>query len=347
MSRPMPPALDHPWADGPAEGTTRAVLPGLRWVRMAVNFPPEHINLWLIEDGAGWAIVDCGLALDETRAAWQRIFANDLGGRPITRVLVTHFHPDHIGLADWLTTRWSTDLWMTRGEWLAARAAHPEATDADLDAKQDFYRSNGVPVARLAAFRTPPNQYFRRMVPAIPARFRRIEAGAPLRIGAQDWQVRIGRGHAPEHACLWCPALNVLIGGDMLLPRISPNVSVWASEPASDPLAEFLDSLAGFADLPADVLVLPAHGQPFRGLHVRIAALVAHHAGQLDRLAAALAEGPRDAVGCFPLLFRREIGAHNMGLALGEAVAHLHRLVGQGRARRVPGADGVARFHTV
>jgi glyoxylase-like metal-dependent hydrolase (beta-lactamase superfamily II) len=156
--------------------------------------------------------------------------------------------------------------------------------------------------------------------------------------------VVIGRGQAPEHACRWSPDLGVLIAGDILLPRISPNVSVWATEPHGDPLADFLSSLDGFAPLAEDTLVLPAHGLPYRGVHARIAALRQHHAAHLDTIAAALRAEPRHAVGCFPLLFRREIGAANMGLALGEAVAHLHRLEAQGRAGRETGADGVHRF---
>jgi glyoxylase-like metal-dependent hydrolase (beta-lactamase superfamily II) len=339
-----PRGLDHPWADGPAQGTLREVAPGLFWLRMRVPFPPEHINLWLVEDGDGWAIVDCGLGLDETRAAWERIFAEGLGGRPVTRILVTHFHPDHLGLGTWLSARWDAEVWMSQGEWLTARGVHAEAGEAEIANKIAFYRRNGVAEEALSGFATPPNSFYRSMVPAVPQRFVRLSGGQTLRIGAHEWRVILGRGHSPEHACLWCPALGALVCGDILLPRISPNVSVWATEPLGDPLAEYLSSLDGFAGVPADTLVLPAHGQPYRGIHRRIAALRAHHDERLDRIARALAEGPRHAVGCFPLLFRREIGAANMGLALGEAVAHLHLLVSQGRAVPAAGPGGVRVF---
>jgi glyoxylase-like metal-dependent hydrolase (beta-lactamase superfamily II) len=337
-------SLAYPHAEGPAEGMTAEVAPGLHWVRMRVPFPPEHINLWLLEDGAGWTIVDCGLGLEATRAAWDQIFATRLGGRPVTRIVVTHFHPDHVGSATWLAARWGAEVWMTEGEWMTARGVHAPASDADIAAKLDFYRRNGVPADGLEAYRTPPNAFYRKMVPEIPARFVRLRGGQDLAIGARNWRIVIGRGHAPEHACLWCAELGVLIAGDILLPRISPNVSVWATEPFGDPLADFLGSLDGFAPVADETLVLPAHGLPYLGIHARIAALRGHHESHLATIAAALRAEPRHAVGCFPLLFRREIGAANMGLALGEAVAHLHRLEAQGRARRETGADGIHRF---
>jgi glyoxylase-like metal-dependent hydrolase (beta-lactamase superfamily II) len=337
-------SLAYPHAEGPAEGMTAEVAPGLHWVRMRVPFPPEHINLWLLEDGAGWTIVDCGLGLEATHAAWDQIFATRLGGRPVTRIVVTHFHPDHVGSATWLAARWGAEVWMTEGEWMTARGVHAPASDADIAAKLDFYRRNGVPADGLEAYRTPPNAFYRKMVPEIPARFVRLRGGQDLAIGARNWRIVIGRGHAPEHACRWCAELGVLIAGDILLPRISPNVSVWATEPFGDPLADFLGSLDGFAPVADETLVLPAHGLPYLGIHARIAALRGHHESHLATIAAALRAEPRHAVGCFPLLFRREIGAANMGLALGEAVAHLHRLEAQGRARRETGADGIHRF---
>lgn len=341
-----PAALHYPHPQGPEEGTVLEVAPGLHWVRMRMPFPPEHINLWLLDDGPGWTIVDCGLGLDTTRAAWERIFAERLDGRPVTRVIVTHFHPDHVGNAAWLGARWGVETWMTQTEWLSARAVHAPADDTDIAAKLDFYRRNGVAAADLETMRTPHNVFYRRMVPDLPARFVRLRAGQDFAIGGRRWRVLIGRGHAPEHACLWCEDLGVLIAGDMLLPRISPNVSVWASEPLGDPLAEFLASLDGLAQVAPDTLVLPAHGLPYVGARARIAALQAHHATHLDAIAAALAQAPRHAVACFPLLFRRAIGANNMGLALGEAVAHLHRLEAAGRVGRETGADGIHRFRT-
>lgn len=334
---PTPPRLSYPHETPPGPGMTIELAPGVHWLRMPLPFPPDHINLWLLADGpkgkqTGWTIVDAGLARDDAKGHWEQIFARVLNGMPVTRVIVTHFHPDHMGLAQWLCERWQAELWMTAGEWYMARSVHANGSPADIAARVAFYRDNGVSADGIGPF-AEPNNIYRRGVPEIPPVFRRIAGGVPVEIGGHAWFPIIGRGHAPEHACLWCAELGVLIGGDILLPRISPNISVWPNEPLANPLRDYLDSLGGFSHVPADTLVLPAHGLPYRGLHSRIADLRAHHADRLDALAAAL-DPPRAATGCFGLLFKREIGPGNMGLAVGEALAHLHFLEWEGRARR-------------
>jgi glyoxylase-like metal-dependent hydrolase (beta-lactamase superfamily II) len=339
--------LDYPWNNGPAEGATREVARGLRWLRMTIPFPPEHINLWLIEDGHGWAIVDCGLALDTTRAAWERIFTGELGGRGITRVFVTHFHPDHIGLAHWLALRWNVEVWMSEMEWMTARGVHAESTSEDIAQRLDLYRRNGVSAELVAGANTPTNSFYRAHVPDVPRRYRRLRGGEAVTIGDRSWTPIVGRGHAPEHACLSNPADAVLICGDILLPRISPNVSVWPTEPLGDPLRDFLGSLDGFATLDESTLVLPAHGLPYRGVHERVAELRRHHQERLDAITDFTRAAPRHAVECFPLLFKRTIGANNIGLALGEALAHLHRLEAAGRVQRELGNDEIFRFRAI
>jgi len=339
---PTPPRLSYPHVTPPEPGTTIELAPGIHWLRMPLPFPPDHINLWLLADGprdrpTGWTIVDAGLARDDAKGYWEQIFARVLDGLPVARLIVTHFHPDHMGLAQWLCQRWQAELWMTAGEWYMARSVHANGSPADVAARIAFYRGNGVSPEGIGPFAEPNNMY-RRGVPEIPPVFRRIAAGVPVEIGGRAWFPIIGRGHAPEHACLWCAELGVLIGGDILLPRISPNVSVWPNEPLANPLRDYLDSLGGFGSVPADTLVLPAHGLPYRGIHTRIADLRAHHADGLDALAVAL-EVPRAATDCFSLLFRREIGPGNMGLAVGEALAHLHFLEWEGRARRERAGD--------
>jgi glyoxylase-like metal-dependent hydrolase (beta-lactamase superfamily II) len=343
MSTEAAPRLTYPFETPPAAGTTLEMVPGVHWLRMPLPFPPDHINLWLLADGAGWTIVDTGLSRAESKTHWESIFAKVLGGKPVTRVIVTHFHPDHLGLASWLCERWQAELWMTAAEWYMARSVHANGSAADVATRIAFYRGNGVSETGIGPFAEPNNMY-RRGVPEIPPAFRRIFGGVPIDIGGHAWLPVIGRGHAPEHACLWCPELGTLIGGDILLPRISPNVSVWPNEPFANPLRDYLDSLGSFSHIPADTLVVPAHGLPYRGIHARIADLRAHHAKHLDTLVEALAE-PKAATDCFSLLFRREIGPHNMGLAVGEALAHLHYLEWEGRARRQRDAQGVWRFH--
>lgn len=332
---------DYAYDDLPAPGTWREIQPGLRWLSMPLPFPPDHINVWLVDDGeAGTAIVDTGLARDDTKAHWLAA----LGDETASRVVCTHFHPDHMGLAHWLCERFGVELWTTLGEYYTARAIHAQGSAADIAHKVAFYRANGIGEDGIGAFATPENLY-RRGVPELPAHYRRIHADTPLRLGADEWRVIVGRGHCPEHACLHSPARGIVIGGDILLPRITPNIGVWPAEPMANPLADYLASLDGFAHLPADTLILPAHGFPYRGVHARIAAIRAHHEERLAILAKAAGERAQglSAADCFKLLFRREIGPHNVGLATGEALAHLHLLESRGELYR-RNVDGVWRF---
>jgi glyoxylase-like metal-dependent hydrolase (beta-lactamase superfamily II) len=349
MSGAAPSRLAYPWDVAPEAGTTREVAPGVYWLCMRLPFALNHINLWLLADGpkdrpTGWTIVDTGVANDETKAQWERIFAERLNGLPVIRVICTHFHGDHFGLAGWLCERWGVDLWMTAGEFFSARAIYAAERPNDSVARDAFYRASGIDEAGLRSI-DQPVRTFQRMAPVLPPSFHRISGGVPIEIGGHAWLPVIGRGHAPEHACLWSPDLNVLIGGDILLPRISPNVSVRYDEPAANPLRDYLDCLGGFSHIPGETLILPAHGLPYRGVHTRISDLRSHHAERLDSLLAAL-EKPRAATDCFSLLFRREIEP-GMGLvfAVGESLAHLHYLEWEGVARRARDPSGIWRFH--
>src|SRR4051812_9432207 len=109
--------LAYPLSDTlPAIGEVHQLAPGLGWLRMPLPFALDHINLWLLEDGAhGWAAVDCGVATDATREAWEQVFAGAMEGKPLLRVLASHCHPDHIGLSDWLCRRFGAPFWMTTG----------------------------------------------------------------------------------------------------------------------------------------------------------------------------------------------------------------------------------------
>lgn len=336
-------SLDFPFKDLPAPGAVREVAPGVHWLRMALPFALDHINLWLLEDEGGWTMVDTGLGDEPTRALWERIFADVIGARPVKRVLVTHFHPDHAGNAGWLCARFGVPLWMTQAEYLTTHAVRhgiggyvPEATLA-------LFRANGLDEARHAQMATRGNLY-RRQVPEFPESYRRIMDGERLAIGARQWRVIAGYGHAPEHASLHCEELGLVISGDMLLPRISTNVSVWPIDPEGDPLGQFLQSIRRYRELAPGTLVLPSHGLPFRGAHLRVEQLERHHAERLAELYQACAEAPRCAADVLELLFRRTLDAHQMFFAMGEAIAHLHTLERAGKLRRAVGEDGVARF---
>lgn len=327
----------------PASGSCIDIAPGVRWLRMGLPFALNHINLWLLEDGEGWTIVDCGIATDATRAAWEQVFANELGGRPVTRVIATHCHPDHVGLADWLCARWQAPLWMTVGEYGFARMMSAGLPGADGPAMIPHFQRHGLTDTEKLAALESRKSYYPTLVPQVPEHFVRLSEAQPVRIGAHDWRVISGFGHSPEHAALYCETLGVLISGDMVLPRISTNTSVFAIEPEADAVGQFLDSLEKFLPLPPDTLVLPSHGKPFVGLQVRIAQLQAHHAARLGEVREACAT-PQSAADIVPLMFPRALDMHQLSFALGEALAHLHRLWYAGELRRVAGPDGVLRF---
>jgi glyoxylase-like metal-dependent hydrolase (beta-lactamase superfamily II) len=310
---------------------------------MALPFALDHINLWALEDGADWLLIDTGLGNEATRALWDRIFAGKLGARPVTRVLVTHYHPDHAGNAAWLCQRTGAELWMTRGEFLTVHAARNSSAGYTTEAQMQLFRSNGLDEARANALLARGGLY-KTMVPDFPIAHRRLYESDHVAAGGRDWNVMVGYGHAPEHASLYCRQANVLISGDMLLPRISTNVAVRPIDPRSNPLRLFLESIRRYRTLPEDVLVLPSHGLPFRGAHARVAQLEAHHVERLAELREACAQAPRAAADVLEVLFKRKLDTSQIFFALGEAIAHLHYLQYDGRLARSVGADGVARF---
>ena len=336
--------LQFPHAAAPAGGASLDIAPGVRWLRMPLPFALDHINLWLLGDGPGWTIVDCGIGSDVTRGLWEQIFAEHSRPRAFeaARVLVTHYHPDHAGLAHWLCQRFGATLWMSQAEYLTAHAIREGVAGYTPDNLLGMYRRNGLPEAELDNMSVRGNRY-RLAVPQFPQSYRRILDGDEIRIGGLDWRVIMGYGHAPEHAALYCSALGVLISGDMVLPKISTNISVWSIDPDGNPLKQFLDSLKRYADLPGDTLVLPSHGLPFRGLRERIEQLEVHHQQHFETLLEAC-ERPLSAFDAIPALFQRDLDTHQLFFAMGEAMAHLHYLYYQGALGRHTGADGVIRY---
>ena len=296
---------------------------------MDVPGPLRHVNCWLLDEDGGIAVVDTGLDLPQTREAWDRLFAGELAG---TRVVGTHFHPDHIGLAGWLCAEHDAPLYMTRTEWLYARMLVADARDEVPGEMIAFWRAAGWDEDAVAAAQARGWRMFGRIVAPLPLGFHRLEDGRALATGDRTWRIVIGAGHSPEHACLLDEANGVLIAGDQVLPRISPNVSVTVSEPGADPLGDWFASISKLRALPADLLVLPGHGEPFTGLHARLEAMADEHRERLDALHALLAE-PKRAVDTFTTLFRRPIGSDMMSMATGEALAHLRRLEREGRAK--------------
>jgi glyoxylase-like metal-dependent hydrolase (beta-lactamase superfamily II) len=338
--------LHYPFGDTlPAPGAVHEIAPGLFWLRMGLPFALNHINLWLLRDGDGWTIVDCGIAADDTRASWEGVFASHLDGLPVRRVIATHCHPDHVGLSGWLCEKWNAPLWMTTGEYGFARMMSASLPGVDGTAMLPHFQRHGLKDAATLDKLQGRKSYYPTLAPSVPDSYHRLQDCQVVRIGAHDWRVITGFGHSPEHASLYCAELNLLISGDMVLPRISTNVSVFAVEPESNPLQLYLDSLQKFRDLPEDVLVLPSHGKPFRGLHTRIQQLQDHHRERLAEVIEACAS-PRSATDIVPIMFRRELDAHQLTFAMGEALAHLHKLWFDGVLLRESGDDGVLRFRT-
>ena len=315
---------------------------GIWWIRMPLPFALDHINLWILADGDGFTLVDCGYGVEATWSLWERHFAQTLAGRAVKNVVVTHYHPDHVGSAAWLVERTGAPFWMTAAEYLSAHAAHDDVAGFDRDNTVSLYVANGVDPASVPESTRKVNGY-RRGVPALPRRYRRMMHGDRLSIDGHDWEVITVFGHAPEHAALWCASKNVLISGDQVLPRITTNVGVWGNQPEANPLKLFLDSMKRFSHLPADALVLPSHDRVFHGVHRRIAELGEHHEQRLERLLAAC-DPPITAFEALPLLFKRKLDDHQLMFAMGEAIAHLHYLLAEGKVRRVDDGSGVRRF---
>jgi len=332
--------ISYPFETRPEFGESMPVVPGIVWLRSPLPFKLDHINLWLLEDGDGWTVADTGVFFDEAKAAWHKAFDGPMAGRPVDRIVVTHLHPDHIGCAGWLSETFDAPLWMTRGEYLLCRVLVADTGRTTPEAGNRFYRGAGFPLEAMDYYHKMFGM-FGKYVSPVPEAYRRLQDGDCFEIGPDQWRVIIGRGHSPEHACLYCAERNLLISGDQLLPTISPNVSVYPTEPEANPLGDWLDSLKMLkASIPADVLVLPAHGRPFRGAHERLDVLIAEHNDGLDKLQV-LCREPRRAVDVFPVLFKSEINKHNLILATGESVAHLNYLLDEGRIEVESDTDGV------
>lgn len=328
-------ALSYPFA-APGNGDFVEVAPGVRWIRLALAGPLAHINVWSLQDGPGWSLVDTGVCSEETVAAWEHLLADGPMAQPLKRVLVTHMHPDHVGMAGWLTRKFDIRLWMTRLEYLSCRVA---ASDTGREPPPDglrFYRAAGWNDAAIDGYRARFGR-FGKHIHALPDSYRRLEDGQLLQIGEHQWEVVTGNGHSPEHACLYCAELKLLISGDQVLPRISSNVSVHASEPDADPMADWYASLEKVRSrVPDDVLVLPSHNDCFRGLHARLEQLRTGQDEALDKLRCGLRE-PRRAIDVFGYLFKRPIDSADaalLGMATGETIACLNHLMRRGEVRR-------------
>ena len=332
--------LDYPFETRPELGATIEIAPGIHWVRMRLPMQLNHINTWLLEDGDGWTVVDTGIRDEPTADAWKQLFAGPMRGRPIKRVIVTHLHPDHVGLAGWLVRRFDVRLWMTRTDYLMCRNLCADTGQEAPEEGVRFYRAAGFPEEQLEQYKTRFGG-FGKGVYRLPNGFHRVQERDRIPIGNRVWEIVVGRGHAPEHACLWCREDGIFISGDQILPRISSNVSLFPTEPDANPLQDWLDSCAKLKGLlPNDLLVLPSHNEPFRGAKLRLQELIDGHEAAMEKVGE-LCAAPKRAVDVFPALFRAKITSGNFGMATGESLAHLNCMIARGHIAKEADKNGV------
>jgi glyoxylase-like metal-dependent hydrolase (beta-lactamase superfamily II) len=335
----MPSGVTHPFPEPPPAGEAVEVAEGVLWARLPLPFRPDHLNAYALDDGDGWTLVDTGLATDPVRDAWSALLAGSLAGRPVRRVILTHHHPDHVGLAGWFQAR-GAELWATRTAWLTARMLTLDAQPRPTAETLAFWRGAGMDPALLAERAGARPFNFADVVAPMPLGFRRIAQGEEIAAGGRRWRVETGGGHAPEQATLWGVGHDLVLSGDQILPGITPNLGVYATEPDADPVGDWLATSSRLLALATDAhLALPGHRLPFRGVPARLADYLAHAEAALARLLAHLAL-PRRASDCFATLYGRRISAAEYGLALAEAVGHLNRLTRAGAAERSLGPDG-------
>lgn len=341
---PANPALIYPFAQPPAPGEITEVAPGVLWFRLKLPFALNHVNIYLIEDDGGWLVLDTGLATDDGRNGWDAIMHGPLAGQRLTAMLVTHFHPDHVGLAGWLAEHHGLQLRMTRTEYLFHLQARQPGGDMRGEAHREFYHHHGLNPEVTDLVMTRGHGYLRRTTLAPPV-YKRIRQGDRQRVGGREFEILTGGGHAVEQAMLHRPQEKLFFAADQVIAKISPNVSVHPMEPDQDALGTYLTDLGALRQaVGPDVLVLPGHGLPFYGLHTRIDELTSHHGDRCGLIAKACAQRPMTVTDLLPHVFDRELDPHQMGFAFGEVLAHVNYMQGRGALREEPGNDGVMRF---
>ncbi|MGA9252031.1 MAG: MBL fold metallo-hydrolase [Roseobacter sp.] len=339
--------LRYPWAEPPAEGEAIEVAPGVLWMRLPLPMKLDHVNVYALDEGDSWTVVDTGFASRRGRSIWRKLLSGPLRGRPVKRVVVTHHHPDHIGLAGWFQSEFGAELVTTRTAWLFARMLWLDEQPVPSPETVAYYKSAGMDPEILATRVRERPFNFADVVAPMPLGFKRIANGGVIAMGGRTWDIHTGNGHAPEQATFFSRDDNLVLAGDQILPSISPNIGVYATEPMADPVGDWLESCARFAALArADHLVLGGHKLPFTGLPVRMRQLIDNHHGALGRLLDHI-DTPKAAGECFLPLFKRNIGEAEYGLALVEAVAHLSHLYQHGQATRALREDGAWVYQRV
>ena len=340
MDQSVAPALTFPWEEPPGPGEATEVAEGILWLRLPLPMALDHVNVYALDEGDHWTIVDTGMDLSSSREAWGKLLDGPLAGKPVGRVVLTHHHPDHVGLLGWFAER-GAEIWATRLAWTLARMLQLDHQEVPPPQQIALRRLAGMPEDALRAFAKETPFNFSRCTAPIPLGYRAISDGTGLRMGGRDWRVHFGHGHAPDHATFWTD--DLILAGDQIIPGISSNIGVYPSEPDANPLAEWLESCHRLRAMAGGQLVLPGHKLPFRGAAFRLTQLIENHESALARIIEALADGPRTAAQLFTPVFKREITGSQYGLALAESVAHMNYLHQTGLVRRQT-VDGVWHF---
>lgn len=338
--------LEFPFKEPPESGRLIEVAPGVRWFRLPLPYRLDHVNIYLIEGFGGWTVLDTGLGTDDCRGGWEAILSGPMVRQRLRSMIVTHFHPDHVGLAGWLAKRFDLPLSMPRPEYLYSLALQYAPGDLGADMHRPFYRRHGLSEQVTEAVLGRGHEYLRRTT-GVPTTYHRIQHGDLLNVGASEFRVLTGGGHALEQAMLYRPEERLFFAADQVIARISPNVSVHAMEPDLDALGIYLRSLSLLrSSISPDVLVLPGHGLPFYGLHDRIDELIDHHEQRCNAIATACQRQPLSVAEIVPRIFHRELDEHQTGFAFGEVLAHVNHMLGRGQLQLTPSADGIERYRS-
>ncbi|OWU83144.1 beta-lactamase [Oceanicola sp. 22II-s10i] len=333
------PDLRFPFSEMPDFGDVIEIADGLLWLRIPLPYRLDHVNIYLVRDHGGWAVIDTGIKTPDAIAAWERYFSGPLAGATITKVIITHHHPDHIGLAGWMCDRFDAPMLSTYSTYMGSKVISLGESEKQTRSNFDFYISHGMSSEGAGIVAIQGNDYLRR-VGELPDSFLRLVMPDILAIGDRTFRVVTGDGHAHEQLLLYCEDEKLLFAADQVLEKISPNVSVYASERHGDPLGHFLRSLRFLsAEIPSDTLVLPGHRRPFYGLHSRCRELEIHHEERCDLIRQACAVRPHTNAELVPILFPRELDPHQMSFAFTETLAHVNRLVRRGEVETVRQGD--------
>lgn len=311
-------------------GEAAEVIEGVWQIKLPVPFPLGFISVYLIEGEDGWTLIDAGYDYPPAREAWTAgatAAGCDLS-RDVSKIVVTHFHPDHIGAARWLQEVSAAPVFMLEQEIPFARRLWG-APDA------------GPFVDLLVRYGMPPEMAEKgaagmRSGLALPEDLSPLSAGEKVPLGSGAARVLHAPGHADHQLVLHDEGRRTLYAADHLMLGITPNIGIWP-ETEPRPLDRYLSSLDGMRNLEVD-LVLPGHGPVFHDLEGRIAEVSAHHTERLGAMRATLEAGPRTPYEVSRIVFRGTLSVYQRCFALAETLAHLDHLAFEGRARARQGA---------